>query len=91
MLSRPYLGRNYGVKTPQMVITDGAARQGVAAGVPQDWAIARPGNSPSPVGAPQYIYQYPNANPTQHDRTAMRGGSMPLQLRAAPHTGGSGG
>lgn len=91
MLSRPYLGRNYGVVTPKMNITDGAARTGVAAGIPQDWAIVRPGNSPQAMGAPQYIYQYPNVQPQQHNRSAMSGGQVPLNLRAnngGPTSGG---
>lgn len=79
MLSRRNIGRNYGATTPAMVRQPGQVKAG-ADGLP--YAVQRPTNSPHPSRAPQYLYQYPPTHQQQHNRRAMPGGGVPLNLRA---------
>ena len=78
MLSRQTAARTYGVTNPGMNVKDGAPR---IAPNGMSYAIARPASSPTAARAPQYLYQYPSVAQEQHNRSAMTGGTMPLQLR----------
>lgn len=72
MYTRESLNRNYTVYAPPAVIVPGTVRVVVRDNIPQTWAIARPGTSPQPDGAPHYVSRYlPNQ--------MIRGGFMGLR------------
>lgn len=58
MYTRDSLNRNYTVYAPPSVVAPGFVRMTVHKGIPQTWAVVRPGSSPDPNGAPFYTSGY---------------------------------
>lgn len=58
MYTRDSLDRNYTIYSPPPVATPGFVRAQMVKGIPQTWAITRPGGAPQADGAPHYVSTY---------------------------------
>jgi hypothetical protein len=72
MLTRGDVTHAYHPQPIGRVRHDGVVRVAVVNSIPQSWAIARPGSSLDPNGAPLYLTRYPQGQ-------LYRGGVMPIQ------------